>query len=129
MRLKNVLMIELFGGISVLFREGPTLKAIIVYCAPRAKAGSSALRKKLSPEAKPRSFQLDTRHKRPFSLDVHIVFCLLAERMRVFAFENIRNGFKVTGALLVAMCAIVYYITRGETERLHECEVCSARVK
>ena len=24
---------------------------------------------------------------------------------------------------------IVYYITRGETERLHECEVCSARVK
>ena len=23
---------------------------------------------------------------------------------------------------------IVYYITRGETERLHECEVCSARV-
>ena len=28
LRLKNVLMIGLFIGISVLFREGPTLKAI-----------------------------------------------------------------------------------------------------
>ena len=105
MRLKNFLMIGLIVSISALFREGPTLKAIIVYCARRAKAGFCAPREKLSPEAKPRSFQLDTRHKRPFSLDLHILFCSAVERKRVFAFENIRNGFEVTDVLLVAMCA------------------------
>ena len=67
----------------------------VVYCEPKAKAGFCALRKKLSPEAKPRGFQLYTRHKRPFLLEVHILFCPAAEQKRVFAFENIQSGFEV----------------------------------
>ena len=77
---------------------------VIVYCAPRAKAGFCLSRIKLSPEAKPRGFQLYTRHKRPFLLEVHILFCRAAERKRIFAFENIQSGFKVTDVLLVAIC-------------------------
>ena len=63
----------------------------IVYCAPRGKAGFCEPRKKCSPETKPRGFQLYTRHKRPFLLEVHILFCPAAESKRVFAFENIQN--------------------------------------
>ena len=82
----------------------------IVYCAPRAKAGFCAPRKKLSPEAKPRGSQLYTRHKCPFLLEVHILFCPAAERKRVFAFENIQSGFEVIDVLLVAICYLMSFL-------------------
>ena len=62
----------------------------------------------LSPDAKPRGFQLYTRHKRPFLLEVHILFCPAAERKRVFAFENIQREFEVTDVLLVAICYLSF---------------------
>ena len=80
----------------------------IVYCAPRAKTGFCASRTKLSPEAKPRNFQLYTRHKRSFLLEVHILFCLAAEQKRVFAFKNIQSGFEVIDVLLVAICYLSF---------------------
>ena len=58
---------------------------------------------------------------------------VLCPKYITFCFQTLENGREdkneCTQAIFGFNNEIVYYITRGETERLHECEVCSARVK